>query len=252
MYKNNELEIYINYKIKYLKNLIKNEPVITRCDRPYNVVSYRCTIDGKIIERRSNTEIGKQLEKTYIKQQEIKNRINNLNGTLSLIKEESMHRERLSLTSNANLNQCREKYGEWKDLKEVPNTHMNKKHFWHNGVDYDSKAEVNIAEIYEALNIPFKHGVEIYINGERCVVDFVPYIEETGDYFLHEHFGMDDRYLYLKNSIRKFEAVQNDGLIIGKDVLLSFESSDNFSDKTYYMNSIAMILKTVLFDRQRA
>lgn len=239
-----KLQEYLHTKIDYLKDLLSQDICVSRFVRSDKGVVYKATINGNTEHHLATTADGQMLEQLYFKQQEIKKRIKEIEGTLKLLAARDS--SPIKLYGKHDLTNCRRKYGDWEKLVEVPNNHENKRHYVHNGKDYDSKSEVSIAEVYELLNIPFKHGVNFHVGGRIVNADFVPYIEETGDYFIHEQIGMDNGRKYLNNTVDKFEAFLKDDLIMGRDVLFTFESLDNFADKEYYLNCIEMMMKNIL------
>lgn len=246
MFYNYDLYNYLNIKLSYLKDLLSSEYPVYCYTRKNCITTFKQVINWKVNEHYLYTPEGKALQQIFIRQQNIRNRIKELESLIRSFPKKNKILSYNDFKNVNNLNSCRHIFGEWEDLRIAPNEHDNKKHHEHNREDFDSKAEVSIAEVYELLNIPYKHSVVIKLDDFYIKADFVPYIEETGDYYIHEHIGMDIGRRYLNNTISKYEQFLKKGLIIGKDVLMTYENEDNFSDKIYYINCILMILNNLL------
>ena len=233
---------YLLYKYEHIENRLKNLPKVYK-NMHHSTLVYRCQNH----EHFASTEEGKALESIYNERLKLKHRLKDLNNAINIVKQSMKPCKPLKLQNQQNLTQCRMLFGDWDKLRIIPNEYPDKKHFIHNGIDYDSKAEVKISEIYELLNIPFKHSAEIrFPNGFTFAADFVPLIEETGDYFIHEHFGRDMTNNYLFKSINKFSNIVQNELILGKDVLFTIENQDNFADEPYYISSIVGTLMSII------
>ena len=150
-------------------------------------------------------------------------------------------------TDSAICGRAEELYGSWDDLKIFENDFESKRHHIFNGVDYDSKSEARIAGIYGELGIPVKHNVEIDIGFRGNIrLDFAALIKERNHYILHEHFGMMDDPDYFNSAMLKIRKFMELGLIPGKDILFTFESSRRPGSDDYYRSAIAGIINANL------
>lgn len=237
------LEEYLVYKITNLESLISKTHISYGMAK--GVETYRTIINGKKHEYRSNTPAGRALAIRYEELKRQKLIIQDLKNSLKLIRE---YKKSPAVIRNLNpgLTNCRRLFGEWEDIKIKENPYTNRTKHIHNGVDYDSKAEVSIAEVYEAMHIPFIHNGIIDLGDFCFAADFVPLIVETKDYFIHEHYGMEMKGRYLNTAVNKYSKLLENGLILGKDVLFTYENAQNFVDKNYIVNSITLVIRNII------
>lgn len=238
-----DLEEYVSYRIEYLENKLPETSIIRGIKR--GQVVYRTYENGIRHEHFEHTPTGKALAIRYAEIENLKLTIADLKNTLHIIRHNKSNPKQIS-NLKPGLTNCKKYFGPWDDLQIAPNPYPDHKVYIHNGVEYDSKAEVFIAEIYEMLDIPFKHSVALEFEDFRWLVDFVPLIEETGDYYLHEHFGNEMEGRYFKRAKEKFAKVHENKLIFGKDVLFTYENQNNFANHRYITNQISSTINNIL------
>ena len=92
-----------------------------------------------------------------------------------------------------------------------------------------SKSEMIIANELYRLGIPYRYEypITLRINGKEAVFrpDFMVMNKRTGRIFYIEHLGMMDNSAYYNNTMMKLDVFEQNGLLIGRDVLLFHESS---------------------------
>lgn len=240
-YKN--LEEYLVYKIEYLESLLPPDRIIKT--RSKDKIIYVHLHNGKREDHRENTPTGRALA---IKHQQImrqKLEIQDLKNSLRLTQELKKNPPTLKRLKPG-LTNCRKLFGPWDELRIKENPYTDRHSYKHNGIDFDSKAEVSIAEIYEAMHIPFIHNGVIDLGDFEFAADFVPLIEETSDYYIHEHYGMEMKGRYLNTAVNKYTKILENNLILGKDVLYTYENTQNFMDKTYAYNCITSTIRNII------
>ena len=91
-----------------------------------------------------------------------------------------------------------------------------------------SKSEKIIADRYNALGIPYRYEYPIYLDGLGTVhQDFTLLDLQEREIVGHEHLGMMQKSDYCLRNLRKIDAYRRNGYVIGKDLLLSFESDQH-------------------------
>jgi len=91
-----------------------------------------------------------------------------------------------------------------------------------------SKSEALIYNTLEVSNVPILYEVPLYLEGYGTVrPDFLVLNVRTRETFVWEHFGMLDNPRYLKQAMKKLEAYINNGYIPGKNLIITFESSEH-------------------------
>ena len=99
-----------------------------------------------------------------------------------------------------------------------------------------SKSEVIIANILyqHRNNIIYKYEkpLEIIENGRKKTIypDFTIMNVHTGKVVYWEHAGIMDDAVYANDFVRKMNLYVTNGLMIGKDVVVSFETNENALD----------------------
>lgn len=99
-----------------------------------------------------------------------------------------------------------------------------------------SKSEVIIANIlYQHQNdiiYKYEKPLEINENGRKKIIypDFTIMNVHTGKMVYWEHAGLMDDAVYANDFVRKMNLYMTNGLMIGKDVVVSFETKENALD----------------------
>ncbi len=89
-----------------------------------------------------------------------------------------------------------------------------------------SKSEVLLADMFYDLGIPYRYECELNLrNGKRLFPDFTLLKKSTREEIYHEHLGMLDEGDYLNHNLAKIEEYRKNGIFIGKNLILTFESA---------------------------
>ena len=110
-----------------------------------------------------------------------------------------------------------------------------------------SKSEKIIADKYKLLYIPYKYEKPLYLlDGTQFVTfrpDFTTLNVRTRKQYYHEHLGKMDDPKYVRRNMYKLSVYAKNGIFIGDQLLLTFESSDRPLD----MQQFEMYIKHYLF-----
>ncbi|MCR5641314.1 MAG: hypothetical protein K6G04_08190 [Lachnospiraceae bacterium] len=91
-----------------------------------------------------------------------------------------------------------------------------------------SKSELMIANFYYDHNIPYRYECELRLkNGKRRYPDFTVLNRNTREVFYHEHLGLIDQTSYLEKNLIKLEEYQSNGIFLGKNLILTYETKDH-------------------------
>lgn len=208
--------------------------------------SIKVIYQGECHEHRIGNAKGLKYLEIYKRKRQLENKLRGIDASLKMLRAGKMIPSSRSLSNSAPLTSCRKLFGNWDDLVIRPNTHTDRQSHMHKGIDFDSKTEVDIAKIYDLLHIPYKHAAVINLGSYQFAADLVPLIEETGDYFIHEHFGREMVGSYLNTATDKFQNLSRRGLILGRDYVFTYENHDNYADSTYLTNTIFWIMTNIL------
>lgn len=108
-----------------------------------------------------------------------------------------------------------------------------------NGVKVRSKSEQFIGNLLEALGIPYRYEPEVRIGNRIFHPDFV-IMTTDGRKIILEHLGRMDLRDYINDNISRLAAYSSDGLVLGRDVFLSFEA--DVKNKEAFMPIIYQIM----------
>ena len=104
----------------------------------------------------------------------------------------------------------------------------NTEFYTNNEVRVRSKSELIIANLLEQYGVPYKYERPIYLKGLGQVrPDFTCLNVRLGKEYVWEHFGMMDNAGYATKNIEKISIYQQNGLFPGKNLITTFESSQN-------------------------
>ncbi|MCQ2546635.1 MAG: hypothetical protein MJ161_03690 [Clostridia bacterium] len=92
-----------------------------------------------------------------------------------------------------------------------------------NGVKVRSKSERFIGNVLESMGIPYRYEPELRIGNRVFHPDFV-IMTTDGRKIILEHLGRMDLRDYINDNIDRLSAYASHGLLIGRDVFLSFEA----------------------------
>ena len=99
-------------------------------------------------------------------------------------------------------------------------------YYTNNGIRVRSKSEILIADSLERNHIPFLYECPLYIKGLGEIhPDFtVLNLKERKEY-IWEHLGMMDDPGYAENALERLEKYMLDGYFLGKQLIISYETS---------------------------
>lgn len=96
------------------------------------------------------------------------------------------------------------------------------------GLRVRSKSEIIIAEKYDEYNIPYKYECPLYLEGYgRVRPDFTILKIKYRQVKYHEHLGIMDDPEYAERNIKKIRAYEENGFILGRDLIITFETKKN-------------------------
>ena len=97
-----------------------------------------------------------------------------------------------------------------------------------NGTRVRSKSELIIANMLEQYDVPYKYEKPIILKGIGTVhPDFTCLNTRAHKEIVWEHFGMMDNEAYASKNIVKLNTYNQNGYYIGKNMIASFETSQN-------------------------
>lgn len=104
-----------------------------------------------------------------------------------------------------------------------------------NGELVRSKSELIIADRFKSENIPYHYEPPKFLNDsfEIWHPDFLVMNRRTGDEYYWEHFGMMDNQEYCANAQYKIEQYAKNGIILGKNLIITMESSNHVLNTEY-------------------
>lgn len=94
------------------------------------------------------------------------------------------------------------------------------------GENVRSKSELIIADTYSSECIPYKYEKPLRIGDFICIPDFTVLNVRLRKEFYHEHFGMMDNPVYAEKAIEKINNYQKHGIILGVQLIVTFESNN--------------------------
>lgn len=92
------------------------------------------------------------------------------------------------------------------------------------GFKVRSKSEAIIAMVLHKYGLIYKYEMHLYINGKSYCPDFV-IIDKNKEIIIWEHFGMMDNRNYQKAANKKVGDYLSEDLVIGKNFLITSETS---------------------------
>lgn len=120
----------------------------------------------------------------------------------------------------------------WEAVEYTPGVfdeNDNSEYYSAKGERVRSKSEKIISDELFMAGIPYRYEfpLKLYVfNQERIFrPDFTVLNKRTGRQFIIEHFGMMDNSSYYNNTLQKLDAFEQNGFLIGRDILLFHEST---------------------------
>lgn len=90
-----------------------------------------------------------------------------------------------------------------------------------------SKSEVFIDMVLNKYNIPYRYECELVLSNQTIYPDFTLLNPTTNGLLYWEHFGLMDNSSYASNSFNKLRFYYDNGLIPGKNLIITFETRSN-------------------------
>ncbi|MCR5101181.1 MAG: hypothetical protein K6B41_07480, partial [Butyrivibrio sp.] len=88
-----------------------------------------------------------------------------------------------------------------------------------------SKSEKIIADLFEKYKIPYRYEPMLELSDGHCVFpDFVVLNVRLRKTIYWEHFGLITDGEYAKKTLQKLSFYEENGIVVGKDLLISIES----------------------------
>ena len=144
-------------------------------------------------------------------------------------KEEKLNENRKHLVSSLYMSD--ESFiEEW--LKDIPNSTnpypIESEIYTNKGEHVRSKSERIIADELYRLGIPYKYEASLNLGGQTVVYpDFTVLNVKTRKTWYLEHLGMLDNEEYLQNIFSKMSQYIQNGIIPGKNLIITYEKSDS-------------------------
>ena len=109
------------------------------------------------------------------------------------------------------------------------NTYENTTEIWtEKGEHVRSKTEKIIADKLFYLKIPYKYEPRLTLFNERNLYpDFIVLNKRTRKEYYWEHFGLMTNAQYCSKAIEKIALYERNGMYIGEDIIVTFESENN-------------------------
>ncbi len=118
---------------------------------------------------------------------------------------------------------------QWENQPFTPNPFHpeDKLYSTNHGETVRSKSELVFANMFFELGIPFKYECPLLLsNGKVSYPDFTLLKKSTRQVYYHEHFGLFDDIEYRNNALRKMDAYRRNGIFVGKNLIITYETSD--------------------------
>lgn len=88
-----------------------------------------------------------------------------------------------------------------------------------------SKSEKILADKFYLMNIPYHYEKPLYLNGYGTVYpDFLTLNKRKRKEIYWEHLGLMDKQDYCEKTIRKLETMQKNGIYLGENLIITFET----------------------------
>lgn len=118
---------------------------------------------------------------------------------------------------------------QWENQPFTPNPYQpeDRQYATNHGEMVRSKSELVFANMFFELGIPFKYECPLLLpNGKVVYPDFTLLKKSTRQIYYHEHFGLFDNTEYRNNALRKMDTYRRNGVFTGKNLIITYESSE--------------------------
>ena len=106
-----------------------------------------------------------------------------------------------------------------------------------------SKSEIIIADKLYDMGIPYKYEHPLFLDGIGNIYpDFTILKINTREEIYLEHFGMMDKPEYVSNFIKKQSTYINNGIIPGKNLFMTFETSE----RPLNIRELVILIKNII------
>jgi len=110
-----------------------------------------------------------------------------------------------------------------------------------------SKSEASIANILYAMNVPYKYEEALKLqSGKWIYPDFTILNPITGEECYYEHFGLMDDEEYAEKAYEKIDIYEQEGKVIGKTFLFTFETKRRPLSSTKVRKTIENMLNLAM------
>jgi hypothetical protein len=119
---------------------------------------------------------------------------------------------------------------EWQTKVFPPNTYLeeNKQFETRRGELVRSKSEMILADLFFELSIPYRYEQPLRLkDGTTRYPDFTLLKVSAREEIYLEHFGMMDNPEYVKHNLEKLDQYRANGIYLGKNLLLTYETEDS-------------------------
>ena len=107
-----------------------------------------------------------------------------------------------------------------------------------------SKSELIIANALEQCGVPYRYEYPLYLKGIGTVYpDFTCLNINKRKEIVWEHFGMMDNISYANKNIAKIQTYNQNGFFPGKNMIMTFETSQNAISSNIIQNMIKEFLQ---------
>ncbi len=117
------------------------------------------------------------------------------------------------------------------DVWEIKDEEVSGVFYSQKGERVRSKSELIIADTLSRYGVPYKYEYPLKLkNGSKVITkrpDFIALNITTLEMVIIEHLGMLDQERYYRNNIEKIDLYENNGYMIGKNLILFHETSYN-------------------------
>ncbi|MCR5106933.1 MAG: hypothetical protein K6B28_02110 [Lachnospiraceae bacterium] len=133
---------------------------------------------------------------------------------------------------------------EWNSVSYNTNNFMEeeKRYDTMRGEKVRSKSESILADMFNDLGIPYRYEQEFQLkNGQVRYPDFTLLNIKTKEEIYLEHFGLLEYDEYRKKNLRKLDEYRENGIYMGKNLLITYETEDSPLD----IRGIRKMLKSI-------
>lgn len=210
--------------------------------------------NGKYISKKDMPRIIRLAQKDYDKKalQELKKEMSWIHKMLKMYCPEtlnsiffSFHKNRQSLMEPVTL-ENKEYARRWLDEKYLPldmDFPEETAFLTSTGQYVRSKSEALIVNSLHDAKVPFRYECPVFLGNNKRYPDFTCLNVRTRKTILWEHFGMLDNVEYLEKNIRKLEEYERNGYLLGKNLIITYETSTHPLNLKLVQNKIQEYLK---------